>query len=124
MKKKKAVKKKPSPLTMKKSPKKPSKKTSKAKSTSTKRTTKKFKDFHVEGQEAFYCCDGSVFYCLEDLRNALADMPNDVYAYHVTDKKNDFQSWISVVFKSKKIAEEIAKIKTPAELQNKLKRYL
>ncbi len=65
--------------------------------------------FHLEG--------GVVLTSLRDLSSALATMPPEVWAHHVTGERNDFANWIEHVFKDPKLAEKTLKAESPQDLK-------
>jgi len=58
----------------------------------------------VPGEYVFRCCDGSVFRNMKELRDGLANMSEETYAYHVNSDKNDFSRWVREVIGDEKLA--------------------
>ncbi len=58
-------------------------------------------------ENAFYCCNGQVYFNLKDLLEGLRNMSDETFAYHCNKSKNDFRNWIRDVLKDKKIARDI-----------------
>ena len=52
----------------------------------------------------FRCCDGSVFRNMKELRDGLANMSEETYAYHANAEKNDFSRWVREVIGDEKLA--------------------
>ena len=50
----------------------------------------KFEDHYVEADVAFYCCNNEVYRSVKDLCNALTNMNENTFSYHVNAEKNDF----------------------------------
>lgn len=115
----KKVPKKSTPKTaVKKSAKKSTKKT-KANTTATKSKTKstpKKEDnkylIYATNEESFWVTDGSILNSLLALEQALANMDDEVFGYHVTNDKNDFADWVGVVLCDDKCAADLRKTKS------------
>jgi hypothetical protein len=58
----------------------------------------------ITGEQVFWCYDGSVFKNMRELRDGLANMSEETYAYHVSTNKNDFSRWVKDVIKDEKLA--------------------
>lgn len=54
----------------------------------------------------FYVCDGRVLKSLKDLKEALKDMPDDIYNYHAS--RDDFAKWVEGVLRKKTLAKKIS----------------
>ena len=61
----------------------------------------------VTGEYVFWCCDGSVFRNMKELRDGLASMSEETYAYHANTDKNDFSQWVRDVIKDEKLAADL-----------------
>ena len=61
----------------------------------------------VPGEYVFRCCDGSVFRNMRELRDGLANMSEETYAYHANADKNDFSKWVRDVIKDEKLAADL-----------------
>ncbi|MFT4303145.1 MAG: hypothetical protein ACMXYG_01150 [Candidatus Woesearchaeota archaeon] len=77
----------------------------------------KIQDKVVNADLAFYCCNGSVFYCLNDLYAGLIIMDDRAFNFHVNKEKNDFYNWILYVFKEEELAKSVKKIKSSDKLK-------
>jgi hypothetical protein len=55
----------------------------------------------------FRCHDSRVFKNLRELRDGLANMTEEVYAYHANAEKNDFSRWVRDVIKDEKLALDL-----------------
>jgi hypothetical protein len=73
---------------------------------------------------AFYCCDRRTFYSIKELRDALSDMSDDVFKYHVNDQKNDFYNWVLYVFQEGALASEIQNKKTQKDMKKAIDKFL
>lgn len=64
-------------------------------------------------EKCFWVTDGKVLADIVELRDALASMSDDVFAYHVSKGKNDFADWIEQVFEDVELATSLRKTKKP-----------
>jgi len=71
-----------------------------------KKTSKK-KLKRVGSEVSFYFCDGKVTSNLSEFANALEQINEDVFNYHVNSEKNDFVRWIEDVFGEKALAKRL-----------------
>jgi len=69
------------------------------------------KTVRAEGPARFWAKDGRILSDLKDLKNALEEMAEETYAYHVNKSRNDFAKWTEEVLKNKKVATELKKAK-------------
>lgn len=78
-----------------------------------KKVSKKTKPTLVSapGEQCFWTTDGRVLSNLVDLKEALASMSNDVFAYHVSKERNDFADWIEHVLEDAELATAFRKSK-------------
>ncbi len=65
------------------------------------------------GEQCFWVTDGKVLSNLVDLKEALAAMSEDVFAYHVSKERNDFADWIEHVLGDAELATAFKKSKKP-----------
>lgn len=65
------------------------------------------------GEQCFWVSDGKVLSNLVELKEALAQMSEDVFAYHVTKERNDFAEWIEHVLGDAELASSFRKSKKP-----------
>lgn len=63
----------------------------------------------VPEQYFFFCHDDRVLKDLKDLSEALACMSDHTYAYHTTDGKSDFSSWVRDIVGDDKLARDLVK---------------
>lgn len=61
----------------------------------------------VPEEYVFRCHDSRVFKDLRELRDGLANMTEEVYAYHANTERNDFSRWVRDVIKDEKLAAEL-----------------
>jgi hypothetical protein len=61
----------------------------------------------VTGEYVFRCWDGTVFKNMRELRDGLANMSEETYAYHVSTSNNDFSRWVRDVIKDEKLAADL-----------------
>ncbi len=63
------------------------------------------------GEQCFWMSDGKILADLVELRDALASMSDDVFAYHVSKNRNDFADWIENVLQDMELATALRKTK-------------
>ncbi len=74
-----------------------------------------------EDHLCFWLCDGRILRSLRDLVDALNNMADEVFFYHVNQEKNDFANWINEVIQDKTLAKKINKTKSKAALIRHIK---
>jgi tRNA-dihydrouridine synthase len=74
----------------------------------------------AEGPARFWAKDGRILSDLKDLKNALEEMAEETYSYHVNKTRNDFAKWAEEVLKNKKVATELKKAKNKIEAFKKI----
>lgn len=89
--------------------------TTKTKKVATKSSSKakKMSLTAAEGEQCFWCTNGQVLSSLVELRDALAEMEDAVFAHHVQKERNDFANWIEYVLGDAELAESIKKAQKP-----------
>ncbi len=70
--------------------------------------------------DGFWLCTNENLRSLNELSEALENADNDVFRYHITRDRNDFEVWIREVMKDKELAREIARVKTKETLIRKI----
>ncbi len=70
--------------------------------------------------DGFWLCTNENLRSLNELSEALEKADNDVFRYHVTRDRNDFEAWIREIVKDKELAREIARVKTKETLMRKI----
>ena len=73
---------------------------------------------------SFWLTDGQILNSLLSLRDALEDMSDEVYSYHVGGGRNDFSSWVEAVLCDEACAKELAKAKTPRSAKTAVVKHL
>jgi hypothetical protein len=63
----------------------------------------------VPAENVFWCHDGSIFKTIEQLKEGLARMSDETFAFHVTVEKNDFSNWVGTTVKNNKLATDLSK---------------
>ncbi|HII29611.1 hypothetical protein COT48_06240 [Candidatus Woesearchaeota archaeon CG08_land_8_20_14_0_20_47_9] len=74
----------------------------------------------VPADKSFWLCTNKYLRNLKELAEALVDIDNDTFRYHVNRDKNDFENWIKNVVGDKRLSREIARIKTKETLKKKI----
>jgi len=76
--------------------------------------TKKEKLIIINAKDelCFWINNGPVLKDLEDLKNALKEISEETFKYHVNKEKNDFADWVKSVLNDKMLANKLVKIKT------------
>ena len=64
----------------------------------------------VMAEMKFRCQNGNELKNLEDLANALRDMPEETYNHHVTEQNNDFTNWIRDCIRDTELAKKLVKV--------------
>ncbi len=64
---------------------------------------------NVPDEFVFYCCDGTIFRNMRELRDGLASMSEETYVYHVNAGKNDFYRWTLDIIRDEKLANDLQK---------------
>ncbi len=70
--------------------------------------------------DGFWLCTNENLRSLDELSAALQKADNDVFRYHITRDRNDFEVWIREIVKDKELAREIARVKTKETLIRKI----
>lgn len=91
------------------------------------RKTQKMDIISVEGDLCFWINNGPSLRNLRDLSEALKNMSEDSFAYHVNADKNDFANWILNALKDEVLANKLLKVKTlkaaTKAVNDRLKKY-
>lgn len=67
---------------------------------------------NVPGEYVFYLHDGRILRNIEELRDALNNITEELYAYHVNQEKNDFSNWVKDIICDEKLARDLRKATT------------
>jgi hypothetical protein len=63
----------------------------------------------VADDKRFWCHDGKVIKNLREFREALVDMTDETFHYHLGGGRNDFSKWVREVVGDDKLAENLSK---------------
>lgn len=83
---------------------------------------KAFENKKIPKDKWFVLNDGRKLRTIDELKESLKVMENNIFSHHVNQDKNDFYSWILHVFNDAKLAEKIMSAKTKDELVNVLEK--
>ena len=61
----------------------------------------------VPEEKAFWSNDGRKLRDMKDLMDALADMSDQIFAYHSNAVKRDFSTWVREVLEDEKLAADL-----------------
>lgn len=90
-----------------------------------KRTTKKkISVKKLKSENYFYVIDGSIIKSLRELADALDQISDDTFYYHVTDTGNDFCNWVKDVLKEMELAEKLLEAGTREKHQIEVLKFL
>jgi len=91
------------------------------------RTKQKLTLINTDDSSSFWVNGGGVLRNLKDLKDALVQMGEDTFKYHVNAEKNDFAAWVKEILKDEVLAGRILKSKTAKAaakaIETRLKRY-
>ncbi len=74
----------------------------------------------IPHEKKFFLCNGEVISDVHELMERLKTMDADVFKHHVNAERNDFATWVRDVFMDKKLARELARVKTQESMAKKL----
>jgi hypothetical protein len=63
----------------------------------------------VPEENVFWCNGGCVIRDMEDLKDALAAMTDQTFAFHSNEVKKDFSNWVREVIGDEKLAKDLEK---------------
>ena len=75
-------------------------------------------------KNCFAIHNGPKLHNLIELRDAVAQMKNDLFRYHLNSEKNDFYNWITTVLKDSECAEDIKYCKTQTLFVDQIDKHL
>ncbi|MEM4245196.1 MAG: DUF5752 family protein [Candidatus Nanoarchaeia archaeon] len=78
----------------------------------------------VPEEKAFYINDGRKVKNIFELAEAISNMKEQTFKFHVNKNKNDFSEWIRHVIGDEKLADEIARLVMKDKIQIRLQRYV
>jgi hypothetical protein len=79
---------------------------------------------NVPEEHAFYVNDGRRVKNLYELAEALNNMKENTFKFHVNKKKNDFSEWIKHVIGEEKLANEVARLVMKDKIQIVIQRHV
>ncbi|MBN1503411.1 hypothetical protein JW930_07770 [Candidatus Woesearchaeota archaeon] len=86
-----------------------------------------FRNIHfsqeVDSRFYFYLSGGKKLKNLQDLIDSLEEMEDNIFNYHVNEKKNDFARWIQDVMGLDNLADNIAGLNSKEEILEILNRF-
>lgn len=74
--------------------------------------TEKLAVIQADENSSFWINNGPILKNIKDLADALANMSEELFAYHVNAEKNDFAVWAENVLKDETLAKNLAKSKS------------
>ncbi len=96
--------------------------------TAVKKTVAPVKVFNlnknVSSDKLFILCDGRTISNCKILADMLVVISDDIFAYHVTDNKNDFANWINDLFEDKELAKKISVLRNKLLMSIEIYRYM
>jgi uncharacterized membrane protein YheB (UPF0754 family) len=69
----------------------------------------------VPEEKRFWCRDGRYLKNLDELKDALEQMTDEVFHYHSSEEKTDFSNWVKDVFGDEKLSRDLLKCTTQVE---------
>ena len=69
----------------------------------------------VSQETQFWCEDGRYLKNLKELEDALEQMTEETYRYHVNETKSDFSDWVRDVIGDEKLARDLRKSSTKSQ---------
>jgi hypothetical protein len=78
----------------------------------------------VDEARAFTVKDGRRLYSCLELADVLETLPDEVYRQHVTDKKNDFASWVTDVYGQAELGDKLDASKDRRDMLVQLLKYI
>lgn len=80
---------------------------------------------HVRASDdqSFKLSDGTILYSIDDLKNNITSMSDEVFFQHVNFTKNDFASWVRGVFKIDALADNLSQKKNKSSIKFTIEEY-
>jgi hypothetical protein len=69
----------------------------------------------VSQEKRFWCHDGRYLKNLQELEDALEQMTEETFRYHVNETKSDFSNWVRDVIGDEKLSRDLEKSATRAQ---------
>ncbi len=79
---------------------------------------------YANNDNSFWVNDGQVLNSLVALQEALDNMQNEVFAYHVQKDRNDFADWVNFVLCDGKCSSDLRKTKTKEDASVVISKHL
>lgn len=81
---------------------------------------------NVPEEKAFWVNDGNgtLIRNVYELSEAIDNMKEKIFKFHVNKKKNDFSEWIRHVLEEEKLADEVARLVMKDKIQIVLQRHV
>ncbi len=79
---------------------------------------------NVPEDKVFWANGGIIIRNVYELAEALGQMKEKTFKFHVNKKKNDFSEWVRHVVGDEKLADEIARLVMKDKIQIVLQRYV
>jgi hypothetical protein len=71
---------------------------------------------NVEGEMCFWVNNGPVLKNMNELYDALKNMDQNIFDYHVNSEKNDFAKWVDEALHDADLAKKLLKCTDPASM--------
>ncbi len=78
----------------------------------------------VPDQYCFFCRDNRVLSDMRELAVGLNHMTDDTYAFHATDGRSDFGSWVSDIIGDDKLARDLLKATSRQQAARQVERRI
>lgn len=78
----------------------------------------------VPPEQCFWVNNGPVLRNMEELANALPQMSDENYSYHINKEKNDFSRWVNDVIGDKKLANDLLSSRNRESASRKIRSRL
>ena len=69
----------------------------------------------VPEEKRFWCHDGKYLKNLDELKEALEQMADEVFGYHANEAKTDFSNWVKDVIGDEKLSRDLLKCATQVQ---------
>lgn len=94
------------------------------KKTASKKASKKRPLVEAPNEQSFWTTDGQVLNSIVALNDALDEMQEAVYRYHVDKDRHDFADWVELVLDDPDCAAALRRAKTPKSARTVVVRHL
>lgn len=72
---------------------------------------------NVSVEHYFILCNGQPLKNVLELADAVEDLRDEIFLYHVTPDKNDFATWINDIYADSDLANELANVKDKTRMK-------